>query len=229
MRHIYSGFAGRLLLVALVAVPWAAPRCIANQTVRQSAREIPLVRTVDVVVVGGTLGAVSAAIEASDQGASVLLVAPRTYLGEDLCGTLRLWLEDGETPHGRLTKSIFSEGRNTTPLRVKKALEAAVLAAKVDFLLGCYATDVLLDAKGQPAGVVIANRAGRQAIVAKFVIDCTERAILAETAGAQRRATDPRVLSCRRVVLGGINGHVLPQRSIPAGVATGGHDLLYYE
>jgi hypothetical protein len=45
---------------------------------------------------------VAAAVEASEQRAEVRLVAPRTYLGEDLCATLRLWLEEDETPAGPL-------------------------------------------------------------------------------------------------------------------------------
>jgi hypothetical protein len=184
---------------------------------------------VDVLVIGGTLGAVATATSAAERGASVMLVAPRTYLGDDLCGTLRLWLEDGETPQGDLTRSLFADTRTTTPLRVKQTLEAALLEAEVDFLLGCYPTDILLASDGQPAGVVIANRAGRQAIVAKFTVDCTDRAIVAEMAGAPRRPTHSSKLACRRVVLGGDMSPVAPCRSIPAGVTAGGKELPYFE
>ncbi|MCH5377758.1 MAG: FAD-dependent oxidoreductase, partial [Planctomycetes bacterium] len=143
--------------------------------------------------------------------------------------TLQLWLDEDETPDGSLTNSLFSDARTTTPLWVKQNLEAALLEAQVDFLLGCYATDILVDGRGQPAGVVIANRAGRQAIVAKFIIDCTDRAIVAEMAGAPRRAANPPNLSCRRVVLGGSDGSTAPKRSIPAGVEADGKELFYHE
>ena len=102
-----------------------------------------------------------------------MLIAPRNYLGEDLCATLRLWLEEGEKADSKLTQAIFGDRRTTTPLKVKQTLERALLDADVDFLLGCYPTDMLVDGDDQPAGIVMANRAGRQAIVAKLIIDAT--------------------------------------------------------
>jgi N-acyl-D-aspartate/D-glutamate deacylase len=151
-------------------------------TVVESAREIPLVYEVDVVVVGGSTGAVAAAVAAAEQGASVLLAAPRPYLGEDLCATLRL---DGQT----------------TPLRVKKDLDQALLGAKVQYLLGCYATDVLRDAEDKPAGIAMANRAGRQAVVAKVIVDATDRAWVARLAGADARPWPGGKQTFERVVI----------------------------
>ena len=46
--------------------------------VNQSAREIPVAATVDVVVVGGSTGAVAAATAAAKAGAKVFLAAPRS-------------------------------------------------------------------------------------------------------------------------------------------------------
>ncbi|HOE60699.1 MAG TPA: FAD-dependent oxidoreductase [Kiritimatiellia bacterium] len=73
----------------------------------------------------------------------------------------------------------------TTPLQVKKVLDEALLQAGVPFLTGALATETLTDETGALAGVVIANRSGRQAIRAKVVIDATERGILARAAGGQ--------------------------------------------
>ncbi len=200
------------------------------ETVRQSARQIPVAGEADVVVVGGTVGAAAAACEAAAGGASVLLAAPRTYLGEDICATLRPWLEDGETPGGDLTRRIFADDRTTTPMRVKKTLEAALLESGVDFLLGCCVTDVLFDGEGQPAGIVMANRAGRQAVVAKVVIDATQRAVVAKMAGAEHRPWVPGKHVCRRVVLGGgPTSSAEPARRIAAGVEAEGQKLHYYE
>ncbi len=202
----------------------------AAESVRQSARRIPVAAEVDVVVAGGTVGAVAAASEAARHGASVLLVAPRTYLGEDLAATLRLWLEDGESPAGELTQRIFADLRTTTPMRVKKTLEAALLDSGVDFLLASYVTDVLLGPDGQPAGLVMANRAGRQAVRAGVIVDATGRAVVATLAGAERRPWTPGEHRCRRVVLGGEpTSTAEPGRSVPAGVEGGGHALHYYE
>ena len=77
--------------------------------VRESARKIPIVCEADVVVVGGSTGAVSAAVAAANAGAKVFLAAPRTYLGEDMCAHVRLWLADGEVPASPLAKAVFAE------------------------------------------------------------------------------------------------------------------------
>jgi hypothetical protein len=58
--------------------------------VRVSARNLPLVASPDVVACGGTVAAVAAALAARQEGLAVLLVAPRLYLGEEWCSTLRL-------------------------------------------------------------------------------------------------------------------------------------------
>jgi hypothetical protein len=179
----------------------------------QSQREVPVIGDADVVVNGGSLGAVAAAVEASRAGADVWLIAPRTYLGEDLCATLRLWLEEGEPADGELTRDIFEDGRATTPLHVKKTLEAALLAENVRFLLGSYLTDVLLDQDGGPAAVIIANRAGRQAIRTKALVDASERAIAARLAGAQQAASTGAVPRARRIVLEGRGDKRLGTRS----------------
>ena len=82
---------------------------VSGKMVNESARELPVLYDVDIVVVGGTSGGVAAAVEAARQGASVFLAAPRPYLGEDLCGTYRLWLEPGEEPATPLAKKLFAE------------------------------------------------------------------------------------------------------------------------
>ncbi|GAF92927.1 unnamed protein product, partial [marine sediment metagenome] len=64
---------------------------------------------VDVVVVGGTSGGVAAAVEAAQNGATVFLASERPYLGADICGTYRLWLEPGEVPSLPLAKKVFAE------------------------------------------------------------------------------------------------------------------------
>ena len=302
---------------------------LAGGFVQESARRVPLVKETDVLVAGGSSGAVAAALAAKAAGADVYLVAPRPYLGEDIAGTLRLGLEDGEEPDTELAQelwldrsttvpftyradapgiaphtdkncTILSDGRyddvvhgsvqydvpkvkiNTdfgeerfvesvelvnykrkddfavasarlvtstdgktwsrtipleqapggmghqrwtatlnrkvryvgiaafrreghkrmllgeitfrtksdevrrripTPLMVKQTFDRALLTNGVRFITGSYVTDILRDASGAVAGVVIANRSGRQAIKAKTIIDATERATVARLAG----------------------------------------------
>ena len=220
MRRIHT-----CVLLILVLSP-----VVGAEMVHQSARQIPVVRQVDVVVVGGSLGAVTAAAQATSEGASVLLVGSRPYLGEDLSATMRLWLDEGESVEGELTRRIFSDRRITTPMRCKKFLEAALLEAGAEFLLCCYPTDLLVDEHGEPAGIVMANRAGRQAVIARVIIDATERAIVAKMADTKRRPWISGRRSCRRVVLGGeANSREAPVREIAAGIGSDDRQLSYYE
>jgi flavin-dependent dehydrogenase len=185
----------------------AAPALAAEQAaVVESERSVPIVGEVDVVVVGGTSGAVAAASEAARRGAKVFLFTSHAYLGDDLCATRRLWIEPGETADTPLGKQIFGDGKPTGPARpmhVKRTLDQALLKANVRFLFGCFATDALRDADGHLAGVVMANRAGRQAVVAKVVIDATEHAAVARLAGAARRPFPLGPGTFQRVVVGG--------------------------
>jgi len=181
----------------------ASQTLAAEDAILESPREIHVVHDVDVVVVGGTTSAVAAAVEAAEAGASVFLAAPRPYLGEDVCATGRLWLEPNEEPSHPLAKDLFQPGCWSTPMHVKRTLDQALLDASVEFLYGCVVTDVLRDDRGRPAGIIMANRAGRQAVVAKVVIDATNRATVARLSGAAFRPypKGPRVF--RRVIVGG--------------------------
>ncbi|MEJ2703941.1 MAG: FAD-dependent oxidoreductase, partial [Sedimentisphaerales bacterium] len=213
------------LLLALFVHP-----TLGVEFVYQSSRQIPVVREVDLVVVGSTVGAVAAATEAAKEHAKVLLLGSRSYLGEDICATMHLWLDEGETAQDELARQIFSDGRIATPLRAKQTLEAALLDAGADFLLECYPTDLLVDDSGNPAGIVMANRAGRQAVVSKIIIDATDRAVVAGLAGAKRRAWQSGNRRSSRVVLGGEAAPgMLPSREIPAGIKVGGRELFYHE
>ncbi len=352
---------------------WAAVlvlggQAVAAAVVEETARAIPVAYEADVLVVGGGFAAVEAAVEAAQHGAKVFLAAPRPYLGEDLAGTLRLWLEPGEVTTSPLAREIFcgatndarasanrialtysadaasggahpdtlppalltdgawgsasgesvqypgdvnlvadlqaqqpltgarlmayarpaakfgvqrvtvsisddrqtwrevarltgptstTAGQRTTldecqtwsapfaaaaryvkfavqktaganrillgeievlgpaaqagsrhpppvrPLHVKKTLDDALLKAGVAFLYSCYPTHVLRDDKSQPCGIVMANRAGRQAVLAKVIIDATDRATVARLAGADFRPYPAGLHTFTRVVIGG--------------------------
>ena len=89
------------------------------------------------------------------------------------------------------------------PLHVKKTLDTALIDAGVTFLYSCLPTDVLRDADGNPCGVVFANRAGRQAVIAKTIIDATDRAVVARMAGAKAKPFVAGTQTFKRVVIGG--------------------------
>ncbi|TVS16082.1 MAG: FAD-dependent oxidoreductase [Planctomycetaceae bacterium] len=93
--------------------------------------------------------------------------------------------------------------RPPRPLHVKKTLENALLDADIPFLFSCYPTDVLRDASGALAGIVMANRTGRQAVLARTIVDATDRGAVARLAGAPFRPYPAGTHSFRRVVIGG--------------------------
>ncbi len=323
----------------------------ANTThVIESERNIPLAQSVDVVVVGGSCGAVAAAQAAARAGASVFLAAPRNYLGDDIAGALRLWLNEGDKPVSPLARALFiqtnsacaftyqlsapsggkheddgqmlGDGRFATatshsvefaddvtitlaletiktldsitlmafqrkrdfeigsaavsistdgqswseplplsitadepgsesisfarplagparfvkvevrkkpgakrillgeiivrqvmpgegwtivptPLHVKQLLDKTLLEAGVSFLTGSYITGILRDGGNQPAGIVIVNRSGRQAIAAKVIIDATERGTAARLAGARFQPFPSGEQQFKRIIIAG--------------------------
>jgi len=174
---------------------------------------IPLSYDVDVIVVGGTLRGVAAAEAAAQAGAKVFLITDRPYLGADVCGTQRLWIKPDAEPKTALGQAIYGESsgakvtangyRVVTPMDVKGKLDEALLRAKVDYLYGSYVTEVLRDPKGELAGVVAANRSGRQAIRGKVIIDATERASVARIAGAAFTPYPSGPQKFKRVIVGG--------------------------
>lgn len=100
-------------------------------------------------------------------------------------------------------KSQAKVADRTTPLKVKRTLDEALLQAKVPFLTGAVVTEPLVDASGALSGVVIADRSGRQAVKAKVVIDATERGLLSRAAGAQATPFPAGTYTFRRIVVGG--------------------------
>ncbi|MBR1871111.1 MAG: FAD-dependent oxidoreductase, partial [Kiritimatiellae bacterium] len=69
---------------------------ILADVVRESARELPVIADVDVVVAGGGFAATAAAIAAKEAGASVFLVMPRQNPADDIISTRRLWAQEGD-------------------------------------------------------------------------------------------------------------------------------------
>ncbi|UCD50595.1 MAG: FAD-dependent oxidoreductase [Phycisphaerales bacterium] len=106
------------------------------------------------------------------------------------------------------------------PMQVKRALDDALLDAGVSFLYGCYPTDVLRDEDGAPAGIVMANRSGRQAIKAKVIVDATARATVARLSGVRFAPYPAGLRTFRRIVVGGPirEGEQMQARKMPTPV-----------
>ncbi|NLG01944.1 MAG: FAD-dependent oxidoreductase, partial [Lentisphaerae bacterium] len=74
----------------------------------EGEKALPLVQDVDVVVIGGSSGAVAAALKAAEAGAKVFVAAPRPYLGEDMAGKLRLRLDSDDDARCGLIAKMFT-------------------------------------------------------------------------------------------------------------------------
>ena len=120
----------RVLCLTVLSLSVAA--LLHAEHVIEAPKELIVVCDVDVVVVGGSGGAVEAACEAARQGASVFLLAPTPYLGTDMCSTLQLWLEEGEQPKSALAVACFGANRIATPSTIKREMDKALLGAGFD-------------------------------------------------------------------------------------------------
>lgn len=153
----------------------------------EGARKIPVIAEVDLVVAGGSSRAIAAAVAAAKTGSRVYLVGYMPYLGEDICGSHLYEREAGEKLQTALARKLFPGKNFPTPLHIKKTLEDELIDNNIQFLYSSYVTNVLTDPSGKPAGVVIANRSGRQAIRCKAIIDATHNASVAGLLGAERK------------------------------------------
>ena len=184
-------------------------------TIVEGERTLPIAYDVDVVVAGGSLAGVEAAIAAAEKGAAVLLVDSRPYIGYDLCATQKLWLKPGETPATPLSRELFGKKRVVTPLEVKRALDKALLDHRVQFLTGTFPAELLIDKDGSPAGLTLVNRSGRQAVRAKIVIDATPDAALARQSEAEFQPFQPDPKETQFIVVGGEPSENGNAREIP--------------
>jgi len=171
--------------------------------VTELACELPVAFDVDVVVAGGSLAGVEAAVAAAEAGAKVLLVEARPYLGFDLCGTQRLWIDKDEKPQAALTKRLFGTKKVVTPFEVKRALDQALIDSGVPFLTGTFAGELLVRDDGSPGGITIVNRSGRQVVRAKVIVDATKDATVTRQSAAKFKPFTPGVKEFRTIVVGG--------------------------
>lgn len=88
-----------------------------------------------------------------------------------------------------------------TPLKVKQVLDHALMEADISFLTGMMATDLVKDDMGDVCGVIFANRSGRQAILARRIVDATQFGTLGRLLSPRLTASPGGRLSLIRRVL----------------------------
>jgi ribulose 1,5-bisphosphate synthetase/thiazole synthase len=166
-----------------------------GRTVRFERSRVPILLRADVVIVGGSLAGVAAALEFARAGKKVALVEQRTYLGREIAAPSRPWVDLGARAASGDVPDVFAacfKKMGVTPAQgemplwmdaFKLSAEDLLLDAKVELVYASFATELIVS-NSTVRGVVIGNKSGRQALLAHLVIDATDTALLARLAGA---------------------------------------------
>jgi hypothetical protein len=166
-----------------------------------------LLPSADVVIVGGSIAGVSAAMALHSVGLKVVLVSGRTYLGEDMCDSLRLCLPEACDTRHPLARRLFGEALDSDallrPLHVKLELERALRKAGVPVLLATTPGEVVHDDTGAFVGLTLCNRSGRRLLPCRAILDSTLRGEVARIAGVPL-TTPMETFPVVRRVIGGV-------------------------
>lgn len=197
-----------------------------RQTIREPARDIPVFRTCDVLVVGGGPAGTAAAASAAQLGAHTVLVERYGHLGGMSTGGFVLWIDRMTDWQGRQVIAGFAndlldrvprdavlgpppqlwgskdagavaywkdrynafQGMVTwsptvDPEMLKMASLDLVLERGVSLLLHAWVVAVVQEGP-EVHGVVFESKSGRQAILAKVVVDATGDGDVFALAGA---------------------------------------------
>jgi ribulose 1,5-bisphosphate synthetase/thiazole synthase len=203
-----SGFQSSVIAEHEVQANRASPSLLGNKVI-QPQRELPVLHKTDVLVVGGGPAGICAAIAARRAGADVTIVERYGHFGGLWSGGLVLLVIGhiikggkqvcqgiGEEMLRRLDKmdgAIIDRRSGVNPTvdaeAVKYLMVEMIEEADVKVFLHCWGVDAVVNDK-TVQGAVFESKSGRQAILAKVVIDSTGDGDLFAAAGAeyQRRS-----------------------------------------
>ena len=221
------------------------------------AQEIPVVREVDVLVLGSGPAGVSAAIMAGREGMDTLLVESCGNVGGIATeGLMSHWT--GNTQGGlyeeilersgeggreaeKGERNAFNGGRRQiiNPERLKTVFLDMLVEAGVDLRLYTMASEPIMEGN-TIKGVILQSKNGREAVLAKIVVDATGDGDIAARAGVPYftgRESDGKMQPAtimfkvagvdteRAVFPGGFEDHVMiPAKNIPLLKESGGQD-----
>lgn len=182
-----------------------APARLQDNKVLQPEREIAVLRETDVLVVGGGPAGTAAALAARRLGVDVTLVERYGHLGGLATGGLVLAIFPlydrdgkqvirgiGEEMMQRLDQLKFGiVDRSQAPLypvvdaeAFKYVLADMTLASGMHIYLNCWGVDAIIDDQNAVRGAVFESKSGRQAVLAKIVVDASGDGDIYAAAGA---------------------------------------------
>lgn len=171
------------------------------KTIHESEKNIPVLAEADVLVVGGGPSELAAALAASRAGAKTILTERYGCFGGNItqagvegfawyrhegtveAGGITKEFEDTAEKMGASSKEIQSDSQALDAEMFKYVADRLVLEAGIEPFLHCYAVEAIKEGD-EIKGIITESKSGRQAILAKRVIDCTGDADIAALAGA---------------------------------------------
>lgn len=172
-------------------------------SIKEPAREIPVREQVDVLVVGGGPSGITAAVAAAEDGLRVLLIESRSFVGGNMTIGLPILGFLGQKGNqiikgipqkliDRLKERQASSEHRPCPLHmsltlvepesVKTVALEMLRESNVDVLFYTFCAGVVMEGD-ELKGVIVESKAGREAILAKVIIDCSGDADVAYRAG----------------------------------------------
>jgi hypothetical protein len=175
--------------------------------IEEPARNVPVVAETDVLVVGGGPGGLSAALAASREGVETMILERHGCFGgvitQAMVGTIAWYRTNEKTVDaggiGVEFEQRAKEMEASLPIFLYQVLDTEkfkyiadqmVQEAGIIPLLHCHTVNVIMEGS-TIKGVITESKSGRQAILARRVIDATGDADLAYHAGAPYRK-DPK-------------------------------------
>jgi len=158
-----------------------------------SKRAIPIYEQVEVLVCGGGVAGIAAAVAAARTGAKTLLIERAGSLGGTATGSMMGLIVIPFKELSGFPAELFARLREkhgagdgrVVPWDIeayKYAAEELVMEAGAEILYHTWISEPIIDGNSIK-GIVVENKSGRQAILAKVVIDTTGDADIAARAG----------------------------------------------